>query len=81
MSTVKSRNNFKVQPSGLNLKAAVQWMILTYFLHKLLMRLFIFQINDHLFIVKTDREENGQVTYNQGQSGIYLLLYIYDEKG
>ena len=60
--------------------AAVQWMILTYFLHKLLMRLFIFQINDYLLIVKTDREENGQVTYNQGQSGIYLHLYIYDEK-
>lgn len=73
MSTVKSRNNFKVLKS-------VQWMILTYFLHKLLMRLFIFQINDHLFIVKTDREENGQVTYNQGQSGIYLPLYIYDAK-
>lgn len=73
MSTVKSKSNFKVLKS-------VQWMILTYFLHKLLMRLFIFQINDHLFIVKTDREENGQVTYNQGQSGIYLHLYICDAK-
>ena len=78
MSTVKSKSNFKVW--GRNLKAAVPWMILTYFLHKLLMRLFIFQINDYLFIAQTDREENGQVTYNQGQSGIYLPLYIYDEK-
>ena len=49
MSTIKSKSNFKVLKS-------VQWMILTYFLHKLLMRLFIFQINDYLLIVKTDKD-------------------------
>lgn len=78
IGTVKSENHFKA--FGLKLSAALQLFILTGCWYKLIIRLFLFLINDYTFIVKTDIWEKRQFTSNQGPCGIHLHISMCDEK-
>lgn len=76
--TVNTGNNGKVL--GLKSKAAGQRLIWTCCSQKLPISLFLCRINEYAFIVKTALEEKRQVSYNQGQSSIYLPIYTWAEK-
>lgn len=56
------------------MKAVVQLFILTCYLHKLFISLCIFQINDYIFIVKTDKRRDKSPIIRDSLAFIFISL-------